>query len=214
MSIIDLQEKREEEERVAIKPAESERNESFKKGFSYFWETFKVLIIALAIIIPVRMYVVQPFIVEGDSMAPNFHDGEYLIVDEISYRLNGPARGEVVVFHPPNDPRNYYIKRLIGLPKETVELKDGKIIIYNNEYPNGKRLGEADYLASSGIGEEGSWTLAEGQYYVLGDNRGNSLDSRRFGPITLKEIKGRALLRAYPFNAFTLLKKPIYFFGA
>src|SRR3989338_9164166 len=173
MDILDLKEQRKEEEKIANIPVLNQAPYSFTKGVSYFWDTFKILIIALAIIVPVRMYVVQPFIVEGDSMVPNFHNGEYLIVDEISYRFSGPQRGQVVIFHPPNNPKEYYIKRIIGLPGETVELKDD-------------------------------------QYYVLGDNRYNSKDSRVFGPITLEEIRGKAALRAYPFNSFSLMENPQY----
>ena len=121
MDILDLKEQRKEEEKIANIPVLNQAPYSFTKGVSYFWDTFKILIIALAIIVPVRMYVVQPFIVEGDSMVPNFHNGEYLIVDEISYRFSGPQRGQVVIFHPPNNPKEYYIKRIIGLPGENLD---------------------------------------------------------------------------------------------
>ena len=158
------------------------------------------------------MYVIQPFIVDGDSMAPNFYDGEYLIVDEISYRFSPPKRGDVVIFHPPQSPKTYYIKRIIGLPGEGIELKDGKIYIYNDMYPKGIRLNEANYLTKSRINETSQVELKDDEYYVIGDNRDNSLDSRRFGPLKLSHIKGRALLRAFPFNSFTVFKTTEYFF--
>jgi len=210
MDILDLREKRQEEEKIANTPVLNKSPYSFHKGISYFWETFKILIIALIIIIPIRMYVVQPFIVEGDSMTPNFHDGEYLIVDEISYRFAEPQRGQVVIFHPPNDPKEYYIKRIIGLPGERVELKDGNIYIHNKENEKGFRLRESAYLMNSDITEDLTIELKENQYYVLGDNRYNSKDSRIFGPITMEEIRGKAALRAYPFNNFSLMEKPEY----
>ena len=181
---------------------------AFKKVKEYLWEIIKIVVISLIIIVPIRMYVIQPFIVEGESMMPNFHDGEYLIVDEISYRFNDPQRGEVIVFHPPQDSKNYYIKRIIGLPGETVELREGKIFIYNDEFKDGNRLNESNYLTQSS-----KVKLAEDQYYVIGDNRDNSLDSRRIGPITSSNIKGRAFFRAFPFNTLTLLETPEYFFN-
>lgn len=178
-------------------------------GFKeYFFEIVKIIVFSLAIIIPVRMFVVQPFIVEGDSMTPNFHDGEYLIVDEISYRFKEPQRGDVVIFHPPLAPNVYYIKRIIGRPGETVELKNGKIYIYNQEFPKGQVIDESGYLTQHQVNEESRVTLSEAQYYVMGDNRANSLDSRRLGPITMDHIKGKALLRAFPFSEFTLFKTP------
>ena len=210
MDILDLKEQRKEEEKIANIPVLNQAPYSFTKGVSYFWDTFKILIIALAIIVPVRMYVVQPFIVEGDSMVPNFHNGEYLIVDEISYRFSGPQRGQVVIFHPPNNPKEYYIKRIIGLPGETVELKDGNIYIYNSESSQVFRLKEDAYLMNSDITEDLTVELKDDQYYVLGDNRYNSKDSRVFGPITLEEIRGKAALRAYPFNSFSLMENPQY----
>jgi len=187
---------------------------SLRKVGQYVWEIVKIVVISLIIIIPIRLYVIQPFIVEGDSMMPNFHDGEYLIVDEISYRFNSPQRGDVVIFHPPSDPKNYFIKRIIGLPGETVELREGKIYIYNSEYPDGIRLNEANYLTQSSINEESLVELADDQYYVVGDNRDNSLDSRRIGPITSVSIKGRAFFRAFPFNSINLLRTPEYFFNS
>ena len=187
---------------------------SLRKVGQYVWEIVKIVVISLIIIIPIRLYVIQPFIVEGDSMMPNFHDGEYLIVDEISYRFNSPQRGDVVIFHPPSDPKNYFIKRIIGLPGETVELREGKIYIYNSEYPDGIRLNEANYLTQSSINEESLVELADDQYYVVGDNRDNSLDSRRIGPITSASIKGRAFFRAFPFNSINLLRTPEYFFNS
>ena len=186
---------------------------NLRKVAEYTWEIIKIVVISLIIIIPIRLYVIQPFIVEGDSMEPNFHDGEYLVVDEISYRFALPQRGQVVVFHPPADPRNYYIKRIIGLPGETVELKEGKIFIRNSEHPEGIRLNEANYLTQSSINEESLVELSEGEYFVVGDNRDNSLDSRRIGPIVFSSIKGKAFFRAFPFNSISLLATPEYFFN-
>src|SRR3989338_5283921 len=91
---------------------------------AFIWETAKIIIISLAIIIPIRYYLVQPFFVKGASMEENFHDGDYLLIDEISYRLEVPRRGDVIVFRYPENQTQFYIKRIIGLPGETVEIKN------------------------------------------------------------------------------------------
>ena len=98
----------------------------------FIWELVKVVVISLAIIIPVRYYLIQPFYVKGASMEPNFYDHEYLIIDEISYRLKEPQRGDIVVFKYPRDPSQYFIKRIVALPNEEVEVKGGQVVIYNN----------------------------------------------------------------------------------
>jgi len=182
----------------------------FKKTFSFVWEVAKIVVISLIIIVPIRVYVVQPFIVEGASMQPNFEDGQYLIIDEISYRFNSPQRGDVAIFHPPTDSKTYYIKRVIGLPGETVELREGNIYIYNDEYPEGFRLNESNYLIKSRITQIGKTSLKDNEYYLVGDNRDNSLDSRRFGPVKIDNIKGKVFVRAFPFDDFGVFERPEY----
>src|SRR3989339_174157 len=99
--------------------------------FIFVFEVIKVVLISLAIIIPVRYFLIQPFYVKGASMEPNFFDHEYLIINEIGYRLAKPQRGDIVVFRYPKDPRQYFIKRVIGLPGETMRIKDGKVFVIN-----------------------------------------------------------------------------------
>ncbi|MFA6522446.1 MAG: signal peptidase I [Patescibacteria group bacterium] len=171
-------------------------------------EVLQILVIAAAIIIPIRYFVVKPFVVLGASMEPNFYNDEYLIIDELSYRLRAIDRGEVVVFAPPTSPSQFYIKRVIGLPGETVEIADGTITIKNAEHPNGFTLTE-EYISEYTHGRE-SVVLGEDEYYVLGDNRDESLDSRSFGPITSKVIVGRAWVRGLPFNRMGAIQSPEY----
>lgn len=161
-------------------------------------EFVQVLAISLAIIIPVRYFLIQPFYVKGASMEPSFWDHEYLIIDELSYRFRVPERGDIVVFRYPNDPKQFFIKRVIGLPGETVEVAGGQIKIYNDKSPNGTVLDETSYLDQEYTTMTRTVTLKADEYYVLGDNRIASLDSRLFGPIKKDVIVGRVWLRGWP----------------
>lgn len=185
--------------------------EQFKSQFKDFiWETLKVIIISLVIIIPVRYFLIQPFYVKGASMEPNFYDHEYLIIDEISYRLSEPERGDVVVFRYPYNPSQYFIKRIIGLPGETLKLENGQITIINNQNPKGFILNEDLYLPNIFTHGNETITLGTDEYYILGDNRSSSLDSRSFGPIKKDDIIGRAWIRGWPINRLGVFKEVIY----
>jgi len=183
-----------------------------KNFFVYVFELIKVVVISLAIIIPVRYYLIQPFYVKGASMEPNFYDKEYLIIDEISYRFHEPARGDIIVFKYPRNPREYFIKRVIGLPGESVQIKDGYVYIYNQDNTFGAKLAEP-YLSPSdktyALNEE-TITLGASEYYVLGDNRNSSKDSRSFGPVDKSLITGRVLLRGWPFSRIDVFSAPEY----
>ncbi len=183
-----------------------------KNFFSYVFELIKVVLISLAIIIPIRYYLIQPFYVKGASMEPNFYDKEYLIIDEISYRFNAPERGDIIVFRYPRNPQEYFIKRIIGLPGEKVQIKDGYVYVYNKEQPLGFKL-EESYLSTEdktfSLTEE-MIALTDNEYYVLGDNRNASKDSRSFGPVDKKYITGKVLFRGWPFNRVGLFETPSY----
>jgi len=180
-----------------------------KSFLLFIWEIVKIVIIALLIVVPIRYFIFQPFFVKGQSMEPNFSSGDYLIVDEITYRFRPPQRGEVVVFKYPDDPSQRYIKRIIGLPGETIEIEEGKVIIYNKE--GGRMLEESGYLSSS-VFTSGNLrlTLGGNEYFVLGDNRIASADSRRWGPLPQENIVGRALIRVWPFVVFAKIEAPNY----
>lgn len=172
-------------------------------------EIVQIAALALAIILPVRYFLVQPFVVAGVSMQPNFQDGEYLIIDELTYRFRSPERGEIVVFHPPsNEEKQFYIKRVIGLPGETVEVSDGKITIFNTEHPNGFALSEG-YLDDYTPGRDRE-TLGENQYYVMGDNRDASFDSRAFGPVSVESFVGKVWIRGLPLEKLESFSTPVY----
>jgi len=176
--------------------------------FLYFIELAEVVVISLAIILPIRYFLVQPFYVKGASMEPNFNDHEYLIIDELSYRFRQPVRGEIVVFRSPTDPRQYFIKRVIGLPGETVEVANGQVKIYTREEPLGFTLNES-YIDIR-TEREGLTKLGVDQYYLMGDNRPLSLDSRVFGPVERSAIVGKVWIRGWPLNKVTVFEAPSY----
>ena len=193
--------------------------------FNFIWEILKIVIIALLIVVPIRYFLFQPFFVKGQSMEPNFENSDYLIIDEISYRLGSPQRGEVVVFKYPQNPSQRYIKRIVGLPGETVEIEDGKVIIFNqvgsqigeedksssSPFVAARVLDESDYLpASCQTPGDARVSLNEDEYFVLGDNRASSADSRSWGPLPKENIIGRVLFRAWPFTTLAKFEAPAY----
>lgn len=172
------------------------KNSKLRENLRGAWDLIKFAVIALAIVIPVRMFIAQPFVVNGDSMFPTFHNKEYLIVDEISYIVRNPARGEVTIFRYPNDPSRFFIKRIIGMPNETIEIKNGVVKIINKENPDGFIL-EEPYLNEKFTTTE-TFTTGNDQYFVMGDNRNRSSDSRSWGVLPKKFMIGRAYLRLLP----------------
>jgi len=167
------------------------------------WDLVKFAALALAIVVPIRMFIAQPFVVSGESMFSTFHDGQYLIVDEISYLLSHPHRGDVVIFKYPLDTSRYFIKRVIGMPNEKISINKGVITIINKENPNGFVLDEP-YIREK-FDTTGEYTTGDGEYFALGDNRNFSLDSRSWGVVPKKDLVGRAYLRLLPFNSISYL---------
>jgi len=168
------------------------------------WETVRFLFIALLIVVPIRVFVAQPFIVSGASMDPTFTNGQYLIVDELSYNLGNPARGDVVIFKYPKNQKQYFIKRVIGLPGETVFLDgQGKVLIKDTA---GKVILTLDepyvkYTKDDSV----ELALKDGEYFVMGDNRAGSFDSRAWGPVQRDLIVGKPFLRLFPFTTIDVL---------
>ena len=186
-----------------------EKKSPLAKVAMFFLELVKVAVLAGITIGFVRYFIFKPFYVEGQSMDPTFLEKEYLIIDEISYRLKEPERGEVVVFKAPVTHNDYYLKRIIGLPGERVKVEDNKVIIYNNDNSQGVVIFE-DYTAEEGTPGVTTVTLEPDEYFVMGDNRNASFDSRRFGPIKRDDIVGRTWLRGWPLNRITLFDAPDY----
>lgn len=183
-----------------------------RKSLKFTADVLKTIILALVIILPIRYFLIQPFYVKGASMEPSFFDNEYLLIDEITYRFLPPERGEVVVFHYPEDPKELFIKRIIGLPGEKIQIKDYGIYIYNEANPEGLRLDEpylGEGIKTYGYTDE-LISLGDDEYYVLGDNRDFSRDSRIFGPVKFNLIRGRALWRGWPWQRIGAFPAPDY----
>jgi signal peptidase I len=169
-----------------------------KKILNFFLETVETVVIALAVFVIVYLFLFAPHQVKGNSMYPNFHDGDYLLTDKISYRLTEPKYGEVVVFTAPKNKEYDYIKRLIGLPNDTIEICQGRVLV------NGQVLTEkylpADFKTLPGLFAKECQNMAVGknEYFTLGDNRSHSSDSREWGMVPRDLIIGKARLRYWP----------------
>lgn len=166
---------------------------------SFLWETGKLVLISLLIIVPIRYFVIQPFFVLGASMEPTFQNGDYLIIDELSYILGKPQRGDVIVFHYPYNTKQFYIKRIVGLPGETVSLDANGIMIKNSEHPEGFALQEQYIPTKEEYGNK-AVMLGPDEYFVMGDNREASSDSRSWGPLKREFVVGKVFVRAFPFQ--------------
>lgn len=166
-----------------------------------------LLIWIIGIIVVVKLiqaFLVQPFIVDGGSMLPTYHNQEFLIVDKLSYRLGEPSRGDVIIFRLYENQKNpyqgkYLIKRVIGKPGERVVVEGGVTTIYNKENPEGFII-EEPFVSFKEASKNTDIQLDEDHYFVMGDNRSQSYDSRDWGPLSASQIKGQVLFRIYPFS--------------
>jgi signal peptidase I len=181
-----------------------------KKFFASLLEVLEIAVIAVAAVFIVRTFLVQPFLVSGTSMYPTFSNGDYVLTDELTYRIEPPQRGQVIVFHDVSDYSTYLIKRIIGLPGETVVVNNNIVTIYNKQNPKGFVLNEP-YLPKGTItaGNE-TTTLSSTTYFMMGDNRLVSYDSRDWGPLPAKDIVGLVRLRLWPLNEMQIFSTPQY----
>ena len=161
------------------------------------------IVLAVVIVLPIRLFVAQPFVVDGESMHPTFENGDYLIVDELTYHFESPQRGDVIVFRYPGDTKIFYIKRIIGLPGETVHINSGKVSITKTD---GTTITLTEPYA---VVEDATYTLnttlGSTDYFVMGDNRPESSDSRVWGPLPANDIIGRVFIRLLPANEVGIL---------
>ena len=169
---------------------------------SSFWELVRYAILALIIVVPFRIFIAQPYIVSGASMDPTFKDADYLIVDQLSVRLEEPKRESVVIIRYPKDPSKFFIKRLIAFPGETIQIKNGVLTIFNDSNKDGFKLNESYVVYEKQ--EDFSTKLGPDEYFVMGDNRAGSSDSRMWGSVPKKYIIGRPILRLLPLNKINI----------
>jgi signal peptidase I len=200
-----------------FKEKEDDDGGSYQGVGSFILEIVKIVALAFIIIVPIRVFLFQPFFVQGASMEPTFENGQYLIINELGFKETNIGfnsknffkvsafreikRQRAIVFRYPLEPGKFFIKRIIGLPGEKVQIRNSEVTIFNADHPNGLVLDEREYL-SSGQKTSGdvSVTLAQDEYFVMGDNRMFSSDSRSWGPIKKSDIIGEVALRAWPLN--------------
>jgi len=181
-----------------------------RKFFASLLEVLEIAVIAVAAVFIVRTFLVQPFLVSGTSMSPTFSNGDYVLTDELTYRIRPPERGEVVVFHDVSDYSTYLIKRVIGLPGERLVINNNTITIYNKQNPNGFTINEP-YLPPGTVtsGSE-DITLSSSSYFMMGDNRSVSYDSRSWGQLPAGNIVGLVRFRLWPLSAMHIFGAPQY----
>lgn len=190
-----------------------------RKFFASVLEILEIAVVAIVAVFVIRSFLIQPFLVSGMSMVPTFSNGDYLLIDELTYRFRAPKRGEVVVFKYPGDPSTYFIKRIVGLPNECVVLGDGKITVFDNLNPcnlsnplksQGLVLDEKYLPQQFAPNVEQDFPLKSDEYLMLGDNRSYSFDSRNWGPLKKDNIVGLVRLRLWPVNDFRAFASPQY----
>lgn len=182
----------------------------FRKKLWAFVENILYLLGAIGLALLIQTYVIRPFIVSGTSMDPIIKNAQYLLIDQVSYRFgNGPTRGDVVIFKAPPEPSKYYIKRIIGIPGDTVTVNAGKITIRNEAHPDGFILDDSFITHHSN--DMTTTTVTDGHYFVMGDNRSGSYDSRAWGLLPKENIQGRALVRLLPLSKIDYLPGKVTF---
>ncbi len=196
---------------MRIKNESSVQNQSPSGSPSHtFWKTIlewaKVIIVAILISLPIRYFIAEPFVVNGASMDPTFSTGQFLIVDRLSYDFENPERGDVIVFKYPGNPSVYYIKRIIGLPGETLNIINGVVNIVapttTQPLASSTPITEPYVIPGHTSYDNEKIALGKGQYFVMGDNRSQSSDSRVWGPLDEKYIIGRPIVRFLPPTLF------------
>ena len=181
-----------------------------KQFFSSILEIVEITAVAFAAVFLIRSYLVQPFLVSGSSMVPNFSDGDYLLIDEITYRFRAPERGEVVVFKYPKDEAVYFIKRIIGLPGDKIQIKNSKITVFNDIHKGGLALDEKYLTGNIPVLSNGDFQVPADSYFVLGDNRAYSFDSRNWGTLPKSNVVGLAQFRLWPPASMKVFAAPSY----
>jgi signal peptidase I len=184
--------------------------DGIKRAIANVFDFLQGIVVFLAILVMIYLFLFSPQEINGQSMEPTFYNTELIITNKFIFKIAPPNRGDIVIFKSPINKDIDYIKRVIGLPGERVKLSN------NSYYINGQKLTEP-YLKEGTITSGGNYlhegeeiTVPQGEYFVSGDNRQHSSDSREFGPIPLQDFIGKGILRYWPANTFTIIKEPQY----
>ena len=181
-----------------------------RRFLSSLLEIFEIAVVAIGSVFLIRSFLIQPFVVSGASMAPTFRNGDYLLIDELTYRFRSPERGEVVVFRNPRDVSTYFIKRIIGLPGERIKIKNDRIEIVVSDKKEEFFLEESYLSPGAANGGVSEYSLGQNEYFVLGDNRSFSFDSRSWGSLPAEDIVGLVRLRLWPLDNLSAFAAPQY----
>lgn len=184
--------------------------DKLKRAVAAFFDFLQGIVVILSVMVMIYLFVMSPQEINGASMEPNFHNGEYILTNKILYKFKDPQRGDVVIFKSPKNKDIDYIKRVIGLPGDTVELRSNKFYINGQPLDEPYLSPDISIFGGSYLQENKGIVVPDGVYFVVGDNRPHSSDSREFGPIAKEDFIGTAFLRYWPFNKTGVIQRPSY----
>lgn len=181
-----------------------------RRGIAAIFDFLQGIVVILAVLVMIYLFVMSPQEINGASMEPNFHNGEYILTNKVLYKLREPERGDVVIFKSPKNKDVDYIKRVIGLPGDTVGLKGNALYVNDQRVEEPYLTPDIAIFGGSYLQEGQEIVVPPGRYFVAGDNRPHSSDSREFGPVPKEDFIGVAFLRYWPFSRFGVLTQPTY----
>lgn len=181
-----------------------------KRAVAAVFDFLQSIVVLLAIMVMIYLFVMSPQEISGASMEPNFHNGEYILTNKVEYKLHDPQRGDVVIFKSPRNPQIDYIKRVIGVPGDHIRLSRETLFINDKTLLESYIPNTTMTYGGTFLGENQEIIVPPGKYFVLGDNRQHSSDSREFGPVAKEEFIGKAFMRYWPFSEFGLIAQPYY----
>ncbi len=186
--------------------------EWLKRAVAAVFDFLQSIVVVMAIMVMIYLFIMSPQEIKGASMEPSFFNGEYILTNKVLYKLREPRRGDVIIFKSPSNPEIDYIKRIIGLPGDTVSLKDNTIHVNGVAVDEPYLRPATAIFGGSYLAENEEVIVPEGEYFVLGDNRPHSADSREFGPVPLEDFIGKAFLRYWPSSKLGIIPQPDYGF--
>ncbi|OGG36049.1 signal peptidase I [Candidatus Gottesmanbacteria bacterium RIFOXYB1_FULL_47_11] len=181
-----------------------------KRAVAAIFDFLQGIVVIMAILVMIYLYIMSPQEINGASMEPNFHNGEFILTNKVLYKFRTPTRGDVVIFKSPANKEIDYIKRIIGLPDETVCLRDNTLYVNDQKVDEPYLAPDTPIYGGSYLAENNCITVSEGTYFMVGDNRPHSSDSREFGPVDEIDFIGVAIARYWPFSQMGVFQRPTY----